>query len=250
MLSEVPWPMPGVLRTHAGSPYTGTPSDVLTCTIAPGYVWQKAGSGAPVTHSADGFTFDGGCYLEMTLPSPYTFNTISIHGAVTFENWSSSDPGYAAMNNSTGTILGITTASGDATLTAQRASRRLSSDLGPNYLTVREVNLLNIMHDLRHRSRAVVGVHATTNPAYMEYGAGKAALWGNGSILISDFDVNAVTADKIVMGKDFVGTMHDGIVAIENAAYPQVPLWADGTNCRAIHRTLMDMYPPTDPAQP
>lgn len=246
---DMSWPPAVGLRTHPGSAITGTDADVLSCTIAPGYVWQKVGTGAPITRSADGFKFTGGCYFQMTLPMPVTIQALSVHGAVTFEGMSTGDPNYAFFNNATQSIFGAEAAGGETTLTARRGSRQLGTDLGPSDFTVRDLNALNIMHDQRFQSTAIVGVHATTLPEYEEYGAGTNAIWANGSIKISAVEVNPIVTDTFIMGKDFRGTVHEGVV-LTKTAESAAPLWGAGDNVQAIHKALAGIWSPSAPVIP
>lgn len=245
--TAIPWPPQLGLRTHPDSPITGSDSDVQDCTIAPGYVWQAVGTGAPVTRSPAGFSFSGGKYLQMTLPQPVTLRALSVHGSVTFAGMQTDHPDYDTARNTVQSVFGAQ-ADGVATVSAHRQRRDLRTDLGPTDFNVRDLHTLGLMGDMRYKSRLVVGVHSTTLPEYAEYGAGRTAIWANGIIRIASDENNELTTDTFIMGKNFWGTVHEGVVFSEGAHSP-LPLWSAGTNSQAVHKALTDRWGTMKPVQ-
>lgn len=245
--ASMSWPPAHGLRTHPASPITGTDADVLSCTIAPGYVWQKVGTGNPITRDANGFHFEGGCYFEMTLPAPVTIQAISLHGVVTFMGATETYVDYDTMAGIEQHIFGAL-AGTDATLSARRSSRYLYCNMGGATLYARDMHNAphRVMNERRDESRAVVGAHFTTLPEYEEYGGGVASVWANGTCKSAGKTVSETVTDKFIMGKDFWGTVHEGVVFTKTAESP-LPLWGDGDNAQAVQKALADIWGTVEP---
>lgn len=250
--SVLAWPPQLALRTHQGCMITGTDADVLSCEVAPGYVWQKVdyGTGSPITRSDSasdgGFEFTGGCYFQMTLPQPVTLRALSIHGAVTLAGLPTTHPDYDTARTPVHSVFGVHT-DGIATISTSRQKRDLRTDLGPTDFSVRDLHTLGVMGDIRYQSRVILGVHSSTLPEYQEYASGGTAIWANGMVRIASDEQNELTTDTFIMGKDFWGTVHEGVVFSEGAHSP-LPLWEPGTNVQAIHKALTERWGTSLPA--
>lgn len=203
----------GGLHVHGGMIYSGSATDVQSITFQNGMTLNVTGAGDPVTIDAGGLHFNAGKYLSVPLTSAYT--GFAAFAAITVKT-DALDKVWQYPINLTGSGVNVLSFRANGSLTR--------SDGGANYTypTLRPRWLVNQRH-----------VFGTCIAARDDGPEAQHTLWQDGIQIGGTIPVTHITPTACELGRDFTGTIHEGIVFAQVEAAPD-PLYPPGVTSNWI----------------
>lgn len=203
----------GGLRVHPGMTYSGLASDVQSITFQNGLSMGVVGAGNPVTIDADGLHFSAGKYLSV--PLAHTYTGFAAFAAITVKT-DALDKVWQYPINLTGSGVNVLSFRANGSLTR--------SDAGANYTypTLRPRWSVNQRH-----------VFGTCIAARDDGPEAQHTLWQDGIQIGGTVPVAQITPTACELGRDFTGTIHEGVVFFQRDDDPAA-LYPPGVTSRWI----------------
>lgn len=212
----------GGLHVHGGMAYAGPASDVQSITFQNGMTLNVTGTGNPITIDADGLHFSAGKYLSV--PLTQTYSGFAAFAAITVKT-DATDPAWQYPINLTGSGVNVLSFRASGSLTR--------SDGGANhtYPTLRPRWAVNQRH-----------VFGTCIAARGDGPEAQHSLWQDGIQIGGTVPVSQIVPIACELGRNFTGTIHEGIVFAQVATDP-TPLYPPGVTSKWICDQLAAVQP-------